>query len=308
MRLLVVGAGSTGGYFGGRLAQAGRDVTFLVRPQRAAALRERGFEIISPHGNVTLVPRIVESGQIEGPYDAVLVTVKAFSLGAAMTEFEAEVGPKTTLLPVLNGMKHMDIFATRFGRSAVAGCLCIVTTTLDEQGRIVQLAEHQSLAYGEMDGSQSARMAEIDAFLRCGRFDAHLSADIAREMWEKWLLLASLAGITCLMRGNIGEIQAATGGPDFAMRFIDEVLRVVCAIGRQPSSAFVAAARSALTARGSTLTASMYRDLQQGHAIEADQIIGDLVARAETAGMPVPLLRTALAHLSVYENRARRNA
>jgi 2-dehydropantoate 2-reductase len=305
MRLLIVGAGATGGYFGGRLIQAGRDVTFMVRPDRMIALRARGLEIVSPHGNVMLTPHIVASGQVDGYYEVVLVAVKAFALEQAMSDFNGAVGPETTILPVLNGMKHMEVLAARFGRASVGGCVCIVTTMLDDEGRIVQLADHQSLAYGEMNGAASTRMSEIDAFMRCGRFDAHLSSDIAREMWEKWLLLASLAGMTCLMRGSIGDIQAAAGGADFACRFVDEVLSVVRAIGRQPSSAFVATARSVLTAKGSTLTASMYRDLQQGRPIEADQIIGDLVARAEAARVPVPLLRTAFTHLSVYEKRAR---
>jgi len=301
--MLVVGAGSTGGYFGGRLAQAGRDVTFLVRPRRAAELRANGLELVSPHGSVTLAPKIIEAHQIDGPYDAVLLTVKAYALDAALTDFASAVGAHTAILPVLNGMKHMDVLSRRFGTAAVAGCVCIVTTTLDEQGRIVQLSEHQSLVYGEIDGARSARMMEVDTFMRCDGFEARLSSDIAREMWEKWALLASLGGITCLMRGSVGEIVTATGGRDFAQRFFDEVVSVVRAVGKAPSNEFVGAARALLTAEDSKLTASMYRDLQQGRPIEADQIIGDLVARAEGAGIPAPLIRTALTHLSVYENR-----
>jgi 2-dehydropantoate 2-reductase len=303
MRLLVVGAGSTGGYFGGRLTQAGRDVTFLVRPPRAAALRANGLELVSPHGNVTLAPKIIEAHQVDAPYEAVLLTVKAFSLEASMGDFASAVGPNTVILPVLNGMKHVETLGRRFGTTAVGGCVCIVTTTLDESGRIVQLSESQSLTYGEMDGARSARMAELDAFMHGGGFGARLSSEIAREMWEKWALLASLGGITCLMRGSVGEIQAATGGTEFALRFLDEVLTIVRAVCKSPSSEFVAAARAMLTAKDSNLTSSMYRDLQQGRPIEADQIIGDLLARAEKADVSAPLLRTAFAHLSVYEHR-----
>ena len=155
MRLLVVGAGSTGGYFGGRLAQAGRDVTFLVRPRRAAQLRESGLQIVSPHGNVTVRPKLVTAGEIDAPYDAVLLGVKAYSLDAAIDDFAAAVGPETMIIPTLNGMRHIDILEERFGKEPVAGGVCKVAATIDPDGRIVQLAQFQELAYGERDGSVS---------------------------------------------------------------------------------------------------------------------------------------------------------
>jgi 2-dehydropantoate 2-reductase len=155
MRLLVVGAGSTGGYFGGRLAQAGRNVTFLVRPRRAAQLREGGLQIVSPHGDITLRPKLVTADAIGAPYDAVLLGVKAYSLDAAIDHFAAAVGPETTIVPMLNGMRHIDILEERFGKDAVAGGVCKVATTVDPDGRIVQLAKFQDLAYGERNGSVS---------------------------------------------------------------------------------------------------------------------------------------------------------
>ncbi len=208
MRLLVVGAGSTGGYFGGRLAQAGRDVTFLVRPRRVAQLQEGGLQIVSPHGDVTVRPKLVTADDIDAPYDAVLLAVKAYSLDAAIDDFATAVGPETTIMPVLNGMRHVDILEERFGKKAVAGGVCKVATTVDSGGRIVQLATFQELVYGEWDGAVSARMEALDAFMRGAGFDARLSRSIEYEMWEKWTLLATVGGITCLMRGNIGEVVA----------------------------------------------------------------------------------------------------
>src|SRR5271165_6604065 len=114
MRLLVVGAGATGGYFGGRLAQAGRDVTFLVRPRRAAQLRADGLQIVSPHGDVTLSPPIVTADTIPGPFDIVLLTVKAFSLDAALADVAPAVGKETMILPFLNGMRHVEAITERF--------------------------------------------------------------------------------------------------------------------------------------------------------------------------------------------------
>jgi 2-dehydropantoate 2-reductase len=303
MRILVVGAGSTGGYFGGRLAEAGRDVTFLVRPARAALLKANGLQIVSPHGDATLHPKVVTAGEISGPYDAVLVTVKAYSLDAALDDLAPAVGPDTMILPVLNGMKHVDTIKARFGDKALVGCVCKVATIVDEQRRIVQLNKLQDLAYGEMNGGRSLRTDELDKTMQGAGFNARLSPSIAREMWEKWILLASLGGITCLMRGNIGEVKAAPGGAAFALAFLDEIVSVVSAVGERPDDAYLADARELVTQKGSPQTSSMYRDLQKGAPVEADQILGDLLARARKANIDTPLLAAAYTHLSVYQNR-----
>jgi 2-dehydropantoate 2-reductase len=303
MRILVVGAGSTGGYFGGRLAQAGRDVTFLVRPARAAALKANGLQIVSPHGDVTLTPKLVTAGDVGGPYDAVLLTVKAYALEAALTDLAPAVGPDTMILPVLNGMKHVDTIKTRYGEKALVGCVCKVAAVVDEQGRIVQLNKLQNLAYGEMNGSRSARTDALDKTMQGAGFDARLSPSIVREMWEKWVLLASLGGITCLMRGNIGEIEAAPGGAEFALRFLDEVVSVVSAVGERPGAGYLAETRDLVTQKGLPQTSSMYRDLQKGAAVEADQILGDLLARAQKANIDTPLIAAAYTNLAIYQNR-----
>jgi 2-dehydropantoate 2-reductase len=303
MRLLVVGAGSTGGYFGGRLAEAGRDVTFLVRPRRAAQLEATGLNIVSPHGDVTLRPKLVTADAITAPYDAVLLAVKAYSLDAAIEDFAAAVGPRTAIIPTLNGMRHIDLLAERFGEETVAGGVCKVAATVDPQGRIRQLAAFQELAYGERDGSASSRMEEIDAFMQGAGFEARLSGAIGYEMWEKWTMLATLGAITCSMRGNIGEVVAAPGGSSFSLGILDEVVRIVSAVGEAPTAAFVESAREALTTPGSTQSPSMYRDLQEGAPIEADQIVGDLLARGGKARVATPLLAAAYAHMCVYQQR-----
>jgi 2-dehydropantoate 2-reductase len=304
LRILVVGAGSTGGYFGGRLAQAGRDVTFLVRPTRAAQLCGKGLQIVSPHGDVTLTPRLVTAGNIDQTFDVVLLTVKAFALAAALKDVSAAIGPQTMILPVLNGMRHVDLLTQRFGPRAVVGCACKVATILDADGRIVQLTRLQDLAYGEMNGAVSARIERLDSAMQGAGFDARLSPDIEIEMWEKWVLLATIGGITCLMRGHIGEVNAAPGGTDFILRFLNEVVDVVTAEGHPPRPSFLANTRQLLTAPDSTQTSSMFRDMQNAHPIEAEQIIGDLLARSTRSNVSTPLLATACAHLNVYQQRS----
>jgi 2-dehydropantoate 2-reductase len=303
MRLLVVGAGSTGGYFGGRLAQAGRDVTFMVRPLRAAQLAAEGLEIVSPHGGFTLAPKTVTAGSLGGHYDAILLTVKAYSLEAAIEDIAPAVGSRTMILPVLNGMRHMDLLRARFGGDAVLGGVCRIAAHLDGQGRVVQLSKIHDLAYGEMSGALSQRLEQLDAFMQNAGFDATLSPAIEREMWEKWVMLSTLGGITCLMRGSVGEIVAAPGGSGFINQFLDEIAGIVAGAGVPPDKEALAQIRTTLTAQGSAFTSSMYRDLQDGSPIEADQIIGDLLARARKASIPAPLLTLAYIHLSIYQSR-----
>jgi 2-dehydropantoate 2-reductase len=186
----------------------------------------------------------------------VLLTVKGFALDAALDDLAPAVGPDTMILPVLNGMKHVDALVARFGEKAVVGCVCKVATVVDN-GRIVQLSKLQEIAYGEMDGSVPPRIKELDGFMQGAGFDARLSNAIAREMWEKWVLLAAMGGINCLMRGTVGEIEAAPGGADFALAFLAEVVSVVNAVGQPPSEQFLAVARATLTTKGSSQTSSM---------------------------------------------------
>lgn len=303
MRLLVVGAGSTGAYFGGRLAAAGRDVTFLVRPGRAAQIEANGLAIKSPTGDLAFEPRLVTAESLQGPFDAILLTVKGFALESALRDMAPAVGPETMILSVLNGMRHIDWIGARFGARSIVGCVCKIPTTLDARGHVLHLAPFHELAYGEIDGSASARLAQLDAFMQGAGFDARLSTTIARDMWEKWIMLAALGAVTCLMRGVIGEIVAAPGGLDFIHAMLDEIVAIVRAVGVAPSDAFVADVRKQLTMKGSTFASSTYRDLTNGLPVEAEQVFGDLLARAGRAQIRAPLLSAAYANLCIYQNR-----
>jgi 2-dehydropantoate 2-reductase len=303
MRLLVVGAGATGGYFGGRLAAVGRDVTFLVRPARAEHLKTKGLQIVSGDGEVSLTPKIATADTLAESYDAILVTVKAYSLEPALRDVAAAVGPDTMILPTLNGMRHVDVLTERFGERLV-GCVCKVAATVDDAGRIVQLtAGFHELAYGEMSGAPSTRTEQLHGFMQGAGFNARLTPTIAREMWEKWTMLASLGGACCLLRGTVGEIASAPGGEAFMHSLLDEVVAAVTAVGLAPSEAHVAGVRRMLTDKSSTHASSMYRDLLKGGPVEADQIVGDLLGRAQRAGIATPLLAAAYANLSIYQSR-----
>jgi 2-dehydropantoate 2-reductase len=300
MRILVVGAGATGGLFGGLLAHAGRNVTFLVRPQRAAQLRERGLRIKSPHGDFTIAPQLAQANELQAPFDLILLGLKAYALDAALADFAPAVGADSMILPMLNGMRHIDLLVRRFGERSVLGGVCVVASTLDQAGTIVQLNEMQELTYGELDGKITPRIEELDAQMQGAGFGAHKSAHIMRDMWEKWIFLASLAASNCLLRGSVGTIVAA-GGASTISSIFDECVAVARAAGVPPREEFLIATRERVTQAGSPLTASMYRDMQQGNPVEADAIVGDLVARARGFNIEVPLLAATSAALTIYE-------
>ncbi len=301
MRILIVGAGAVGGYFGGRLAQAGREVTFLVRPVRAKQLGQDGLRIVSPHGDAVLTPKLVSADEIDTPYDLVFLSVKAYALEAAINDFAAAVGPETMIFPVLNGMRHIDLLTKRFGEHAVIIGVCLVASEIDDEGRIVQLANFQQLVYGERNGETTPRLQTLDATLQGAGFDARLSTDIMQEMWEKWVQLASLGAITCLMRGTIGEIVAVPGGADLSLEVLDESAAIATACGHKPSKALLSRHADAMTAPGSKLTSSMYRDLRKGAPVEVDHILGDFIERAAAHGVATPLLKAAFVSLRVYQ-------
>jgi 2-dehydropantoate 2-reductase len=302
MRILVVGAGAIGGYFGGRLLQAGRDVTFLVRPKRAAELARDGLVIKSPNGDVTLKnPPAVQADKLAEKFDVVLLSCKAFDLDDAIKSFAPAVGAQTAIIPLLNGMLHLDVLDKKFGRERVLGGLCAIAVTLNDKREVVQLQPMQSLNFGERDGKMSDRARAIAEVFAGGNFGSVASERIIQEMWEKWVFLASLAASTSLMRTSVGNILAAPGGKDFMLGMLDECSAVATAEGHAPSGPFFERVRGMLTAEGSQMTASMFRDIKAGAPVEADHVIGDLIARADSAKVPVPKLRTAYTHLKAYE-------
>jgi 2-dehydropantoate 2-reductase len=306
MRILVVGAGAIGGYFGGRLLAAGRDVTFLVRARRAAQLAKTGLVIRSQFGDANLpAPPTIAAEALRTHYDLILVSCKAYDLAAAVGSFASAVGPNTAILPLLNGMAHIDFLAARFGRPAVLGGQCQISTTLDADGRILHLNEFHLLAFGELDGAVTARAQAIASTLTHAGFESQLSNAILSEMWEKWVLIATVAGVTCLMRATVGDIVAANAA-DLTTMLLDECAAIAAANGFAPRPAFIERIRTIITMPGSTFAASMLRDVERGAPIEADHIIGDLLRRGEKKGCDTSLLRIANAHLKAYEARRAR--
>jgi 2-dehydropantoate 2-reductase len=302
MKILIVGAGAVGGYFGARLAQAGRDVTFLVRPSRAQHLRNQGLSILSSHGDLTLQPKTITAKELDRPFDIIFLSVKAQALDQAIEDMAAAVGPDTMIYPALNGMRHLQTLTSRFGERPVLGGVCMVVADLDEQGRIVQMNPTQKLIYGERNGEITSRIRLFDETFRNSGFDTELSTNITYAMWQKWVMIASLGLITCLLDAPIGKINAVPYGDETALRAIEECAAVAAACGFPPSQSLLEDIRKRATDKGSDLTSSMYRDLQKGAPVEVDAILGDLLDHGRSHDVDTPLLQAGCVRLRVYQN------
>ncbi len=305
METLILGAGATGGYFGARLLEAGADVTFLVRPRKAQQLRDSGLVVKSATGDVYRRDiKIIEA--VEKPYQLVILSCKAFDLPSAITAVKPAVDGGTTIFPLLNGLKHIDELQKKFGKDRVIGGMCIISATVDESGRIVHLNDQHTLKFGELNGDLSPRIKAIKAMTAEAKNKSIASTNIQKDMWEKWVMLATLAALNCLMRANIGEIARSPGGKEIAEQMLNECLDVMKAHGHEPTEQFVRDTLARSVDEKSTLAASMLRDLERGNSVEADQILGDLIARAEKKGVEVPALKMAYCNVKSYEQRRNR--
>lgn len=303
MKILVLGAGGVGGYFGAKLAQSGADVTFLVRSKRAANLTAHGLRVDSPHGSFTLQPQLRQAGDSLAGFDIVILTCKAYDLDSAMDAIDPAMKAGAAVLPLLNGIAHLDALDARFGRSNVLGGTCHIAATLSDQGVVRQLHDVHRIMYGERDKAITPRIQALDAALQASGVEAKLSADIELEMWEKVAFLSTLAGMTCLMRGSVGAIASTPDGGSLLVKYLSTCCAVATANGHVPRPQFIERMQKALVDKTSSLTASMLRDLQAGGPVEADHIVGFMLQEARLAGIDDTLLAMAFTHLKVYEGQ-----
>jgi 2-dehydropantoate 2-reductase len=301
MKILFLGAGGVGGYFGGRLAAAGADVTFLVRPRRAQQLAQNGLVIRSPLGDLTQKVTTVLAAEVKPEYDVVMFTCKSYDLDDAIAAIAPAVGPHTAVVPFLNGLGHLERLDAAFGRERVVGGIALIAATLNAEGEIVHLNDLQALIIGERGAPASKRCEELAEILAKAPFSSRLSDQIELELWEKFVLLASLAGMTCLMRAGVGPINRTDDGEKLMLEMIEECRTIAAAEGFEPRASNLERTRGILTDRSRPFSASMMRDIEKGGPTEAEHIVGDMLARARRHGIASPLLRVANCHLQAYE-------
>lgn len=299
MRILILGAGGVGGYFGTRLAAAGADVTFLVRPARLEHLARGGIVLLSPLGDIRQSVSAVT--EVIDRFDAVVLACKAYDLASAMQAVAPAIGPGTLILPLLNGLRHLDQLDARFGAQHVMGGLCHLGVAQTEAGEIHHLNRLQHLAFGPRTPDQAEPCAALHRALSYTNFTPSLSPMILQEMWEKFVFLTAYAGMTCLMRAPIGRIMQADEGEDLMLELLTECSGVASASGYAPRHEFLAEICTMLTQRGSNGSASMLRDIERGARTEGDHVLGDMLVRARNLAIPAELLRVARAHVQIYE-------
>jgi 2-dehydropantoate 2-reductase len=304
MRILILGAGAIGGYYGMHLARAGADVTFLVRPRRAEQLDRDGLVVQSRGEEMRQKVRHIGAGGIDGPFDLVFLTCKSYDLDSAVEAIAPAVGATTAVLPVLNGLAHFDVLDARFGADRVLGGVCYIATMLTPEGVIRHMIPRDLILFGARDGGTVPQAGELAAILAGTPVTAKASDTILQDLWEKWCMLAAGAALTCLMRGTVGQIMATDEGPAIAEAMMAECRAVAEAAGHAPRPASAEATRNQLTDRSSSWAASMMRDIEGGaRRLEAGPILGDLIRRGREAGIATPLLGAAHCQLQVYGAR-----
>lgn len=302
MRILILGAGGIGGYFGARINEAGGDVTFLVRPARADHLREHGLQVFSPLGDCHFIPHVVTADHnLHGEYDVVLVSCKSYDLESALHAIAPAIGPETVIVPLLNGIRHLEALDARFGQERVLGGLAHLSVMLAPTGEIRHLNNFHRLMIGSRTPTPSRWLAPLAELLAKTPLEFTLSDHIEQEMWNKFVFISTLAGATCSMRANVGEILATAAGEEFMVGLLTECEQIAAANQRAPSATQLAAYRSGLTDRTSALCASMLRDIERGGPTEAEHILGDMVRRGQMADLATPRLSFAYTHLQAYE-------
>ncbi len=313
MRILVLGAGGIGGYFGGRLTAAGADVTFLVRDRRAAILARDGLRIRSDLGDldqpVRTITRDMGTRETAPPgYDAVLLSCKAYDLPDAIASLRP-AAEGAMIVPLLNGMRHLDTLDAAFGAENICGGVAAIGVTLENDGTVRHFGKGVAYTHGPRFASQEARCAALAEAMAPGGFAPRNSPAIMQDMWEKFVFITTAAGTACLMRGSIGAIARTAEGSQLLVEMYEECAAVATAAGYPPRDRHRDFARTGFHDKTNANVPSMLRDLRRGFQVEADHIVGDMLLRARALAHPAPLLRAASAHLAVYqEERAARPA
>lgn len=309
MKLLILGAGAVGGYFGGRLAESGADVTFLVRPGRREALARDGLRVQSAVGDVATAVRTISSDELSrgtDTFDLVLLTCKAYDLDSAMEAIAPAVRGACGIIPLLNGVTHLARLERRFGAAHVMGGTCSLNVTVRPDGSVLHVGTLQRLAFGERDGQRTVRAQALADALGRTPVDWQWSADIEQELWDKFVFLSTLAAITCLFRANIGEILSTPDGRAAIERALATSVAVAHAEGHPFTEPAAAMARGILFNPDSPADASLMRDVEAGNQVEAEPILGWMLERARVHGIDDTILSLAYTQLKAYEQRRSR--
>ncbi|WP_102272539.1 ketopantoate reductase family protein [Cytobacillus massiliigabonensis] len=300
MRILVVGAGAIGGYFGGRLIEKGEDVTFLVREKRKQQLDQDGLIIESIHGDLKLKPKTILSGDSADPFDVILVSTKAYQLKDAMEGFRAYVNENTMILPLLNGYAHLDRLISEFGEERVLGGLCFIESTLDHSGKILQTSPAHDLVFGERTRKKTNRILSLQASFSDTKAAITLSENIEQDMWHKYLFITTFSGVTSLLRSPIGPIREQEYGLKTVQNLLNETAAIMREIDAPIDNHIEETQMNRILGLSYGMKSSLQRDMEKQQPTEADHFFGYLLQHAKEKGIDSPLLSAIYANLAVY--------
>jgi len=298
MKILIVGAGGIGGFFGAKLIQVGADITFLLREKRQRLIQEQGLTLETPKGSLTIHPYTILASQLEPIYDLIILACKAFDLNDSLQSI-AKASSKGLILPFLNGFTHLETLDRHFGKERVMGGVAHIAAMITESGSIKQLNELNSLTVGPRTPEQDLLSQEFFTMCKKADFDSFYKENIEQALWDKWVFLATLAGMTTICRGSIGEIVATRYGKGLIERMFAECCSIASGNGYVITESAQASALVMLTKQGSPFTASMLRDLLAEKRDEHEHILGELIVFAEHQSIDCPLLKVAYTHMAV---------
>ncbi|MDM5193130.1 2-dehydropantoate 2-reductase [Bacillus hominis] len=301
MRILVLGAGGVGGFFGGRLVEKGEDVTFLVRSKRKQQLEEKGLVIRSVNGDFSFQPKLITKEDITSPFDVILFSTKAYHLNEAIVDLKPFVGKNTVIIPLLNGIAQLSLLQKEFGVEKVIGGLCFIETTLNNEGDVVQTSVANRLVFGEIKHQDSERIKRISKTFADTKASFVLSENILQDMWHKYLFITVMSGVTTLMRAPIGPIRESDGGREFIRNLFEESVQIMKSMEAPVKDNIVEEHMKTIDKISYDMKSSMQRDMEKGSLIEGKHLQGYLLKLAEEMSIDVPLLSVVYQNLKVYE-------
>ncbi len=298
MKILILGAGGVGGYFGAHLIRIGADITYLVRSKRKALIDTNGLRIETPQGDFVVQPQTVTADALKPEYDLIILAPKSYDLDDALQSLKGALG-KGTVLPFLNGLNHLEKLDAMLGKRRVMGGVAHIAATMTPEGSVRQLTDMHRLTVGARDPAHEELAHAFIELCKQAPFDSAMASDIDQVLWDKWVFLATLAGMTTLCRGSVGEIVATPHGKAMTIQMYEECCQVARASGHPIGKDASVKALEMLTASGSTFTASMLRDLLDGQRTEHDHILGAMIDTGQRVESHTPLMQLAHTHMLV---------
>ena len=300
MKILVLGVGGIGGFFGGYLHESGADVTFLVRPKRKALLITDQLKVISPLGNLNLDPKLILAEELKPVYDIILISCKTYDLDQAIIDLRPTKG-RGLIIPLLNGITHMKKLDEEFGKDNIMGGLAHISSNVNEDGTIEHFSEFKKLTFGNRDLSKNNAVKEFAEVCAKTKFDVVLSEDINLDLWKKWVFISTVAGATTLFSCSLGEIVRNDFGKKIIIDLFDECRSIAKLYEFNFEDSEVDTILKTITSSSSPIKASMQRDVEKKSFTEHEQIFGDLIIKGQKYNFECPILMSCYIRMNVYQ-------